>query len=151
MPRRSAFGRCKKSQSRLNDALNITSFNAMQHTLEHSSLIQTQRAHKLAVLVYLLYLFGVLFGVTALIGVIINHTHIQRTRETHAHSHFIWQIVSFWILFAGVVTFILLWPGVYGKWLAILCLLWWMASALTGIYYLVQNKPIPFVETSGRR
>ena len=122
----------------------------MQPTLEHPSKTHTQQAHRLAVLVYLLYLFGVLFGVTALIGVIINHTHIERTRETYAHSHFIWQIVSFWILFAGVVTFILLWPDVSGTWLAALCLLWWMASAFIGICYLVQNKPIPFIETAMR-
>ena len=121
----------------------------MTNTPAPAPLDRTQQAHRLAVLVYLLYLLGILFGVTALVGVIINHTNLPKTRDTHAYSHFVWQIASFWILCAGVAFVVILWPGMYGELLMYLCFLWWIASALTGIWYLVKNKPIPFIKTAG--
>lgn len=105
---------------------------------------KTHRAHRVAGLVYLLYLLGILFGITALIGVIVNHTHIEETRGTHVYSHFIWQIISFWILFVCAVVAIFLLPA---KTMIYAALLWWFCSALIGIWFLVQKQPVPFFKT----
>lgn len=95
-------------------------------------------------MVYLLYLLGILFGITALIGVIVNHTHLKKTRGTYAHSHFIWQIISFWTLFAlAVVAFVLL-PA---KTMMYIALLWWISSASIGIGFLIKKQPMPFFKS----
>jgi len=65
------------------------------------SLNKSETAHRTAGLVYCLWMLGVLFGVTAVIGVIINHTKLKSVKGTHAHSHFIWQITSFWLVLIG--------------------------------------------------
>lgn len=109
---------------------------------------RTQRAHQLAVLVYLLYLLGVLFGITALIGVIINHTKVAKTRDTHAYSHFIWQMASFWILFIGAALVVILWPASVTKLLIYACLAWWITSAIIGVWFLRRQRPIPFIKAA---
>lgn len=103
-----------------------------------------QSPRRLAGLVYLLYILGFLFGITALIGVIINHTLIGKTKGSIAYSHFCWQIVSFWVLFAGVVLTIALWPGSAAMAFAIGSLVWWVLTALCGSYLLAKKKPLPF-------
>ena len=105
---------------------------------------RTQRAHRLAGLVYLLYALGFLFGITALIGVIINHTNLSKTQKSYAHSHFIWQIISFWLLLFGVALSIALWQQSYGRIIGLACVFWWIASGLTGIYFLIKRMPMPF-------
>ncbi len=99
---------------------------------------------KLAGLVYLLYLLGILFGITALIGVIVNHTHLSETRGTYVHSHFIWQICSFWILFVCAAVAVFLLPA---KTMIYAAMLWWLCSALIGIWLLRQKQPVPFLKT----
>lgn len=102
-------------------------------------------AHRLAVLVYLLYGLGFLFGITALIGVIINHTRLPDTQGTYSHSHFIWQILSFWTLFAGVAITLILFPV---KAAVMACLVWWVCSAIVGIWFLIKKQPVPFLATN---
>jgi len=114
--------------------------------IQYSVQEQTQAARRLPLLGYLLYLFGILFGITALIGVIVNHIKLPQTRDHCARSHLVWQIFSFWILFAGIALVVILWPNGYSTTLAYGCLLWWVVSALTGIHYLLNKKPIPFIK-----
>ena len=107
--------------------------------------MKTHHSHRLAGMVYLLYLLGVLFGITALIGVIVNHTHISQTRGSYAHSHFIWQIISFWILFVCCAAGVYLLPATTMIYVAGL---WWIMSALFGIWFLVQKQPVPLFKTN---
>lgn len=105
----------------------------------------TQQGYQYAVLGYLLYALGIVFGITALIGVIVNHTSIKKTKHTIGYSHCRWQIVSFWVLFAGVVATVIMWPGAHGQSLIVACLIWWLLSLLTGSWFLVQKKPVPWI------
>lgn len=107
--------------------------------------VDSQKAHHLAGLVYLLYGLGLVFGITAIIGILINHTHIEKTRDTYAYSHFVWQILSFWVLFAGVAISILAWPGGFSSSISLFSFLWWMCTALVGSWFLLKNKPIPWL------
>ncbi|OED39767.1 hypothetical protein AB833_14225 [Chromatiales bacterium (ex Bugula neritina AB1)] len=104
-----------------------------------------QKAHRLAGLVYLLYTLSFLFGITAIIGVIINHTLLRKTRYTYAYSHFVWQIISFWVLFAGIAVSVILWPGGPATAVAFCTLLWWIGSGLFGVRYLLKKHKIPFL------
>jgi len=120
----------------------------MRDTTQTSAHDHTPGSQRLPLLGYLLYALGILFGITALIGVIINHTKLPHISDVDTRSHIVWQIVSFWILFAGIALVVVLWPGGYSKMLAYTCLFWWIASALTGIWYLAKKRPIPFLKSS---
>ncbi len=106
------------------------------------TLTKSETAHRTAGLVYCLWLLGILFGVTAVIGVIISHTHLAKARDTHAYSHFIWQICSFWLVLAGVVATVILWPHTAAKVLAIGCFFVWLFSGLFGSWYLSKSKRV---------
>lgn len=64
----------------------------------------------LPIVVYALYLFGLIAGITVLIGVIIAYANRGRTSPM-ADSHYIFQIRTFW-------TGVLLWfvAGLCGMW-----------------------------------
>ena len=106
------------------------------------SLNKSETAHRTAGLVYCLWMLGVLFGITAVIGVIINHTKLASVRGTHAHSHFIWQIISFWLVFAGVVACVLLWPGAMAQMIAMGCVFVWLFSGLIGSWQLARSRQL---------
>ena len=101
---------------------------------------KSEIAHRTAGLVYCLWLLGILFGVTAVIGVIICHTHLSKVRDTHAYSHLMWQICSFWLVFAGIIATLILWPHTAAKVLAIGCFSVWLFSGLFGSWYLSKSK-----------
>jgi len=87
-------------------------------------------------------MLGVLFGVTAVIGVIINHTKLASVRGTHVYSHFILQIISFWLVFAGIVVCVLLWPGKMAQMIAVGCIFVWLFSGLIGSWQLARSRPL---------
>lgn len=116
-----------------------------QLTQDSTDLSYVQQANRLAVLGYLLYALGIVFGVTALIGVIVNHTCIERTKQTIAYSHCKWQIISFWVLFAGLAATVMMWHASIGKLIAGCCFVWWLVSLLIGIWFLAARKPIPWI------
>lgn len=68
-------------------------------------------AKRLGHLVYLLQALHVLFGITAVIGMLVNHTKHEQVRGTLAESHFNWQKISFWVLAPAYVAGFLHWIG----------------------------------------
>lgn len=61
--------------------------------------------------VYLLQALSFAFGVTAVVGVVLNHLYLARVRGTWLETHFRWQIRTFWLgLFwslLGLLTYVL--------------------------------------------
>jgi len=106
------------------------------------SINKSETAHRTAGLVYCLWMLGILFGITAIIGVIINHTKLASVRDTHAHSHFILQIISFWTVFAGIVICVLLWPGAMAQMIAVGCFFVWLFSGLIGSWQLSKSRQL---------
>lgn len=104
------------------------------------SLNKSEIAHRTAGLVYCLWMLGALFGITAIIGVIVNHTKLASVRGTHAYSHFIWQIVSFWLVFTGIVVCVFLWPGEMAQMIAVGCIFIWLFSGLIGSWQLAKSR-----------
>ncbi len=102
-----------------------------------------QHTHKLAVLVYLLLFLGMVFGVTAFIGMLINHTNFKSTENTYLRSHFIWQILAFWTLCAIGVAVVMTWQSTTSTVLLTIGVVWWLFNLLTGAFFLHRRKPIP--------
>ena len=93
-------------------------------------------------LVYILYLLSLIFGITSIIGVIM--AYINKSDEPDwVHSHYRFQIRTFWIslLFGviGIVTTV-----VFIGWLVLLfLLLWWIIRCVKGMKYLSQGREHP--------
>ncbi len=100
------------------------------------------RAYKLALVVYLLQSLHVLFGITAVIGMLINHTNNHNVAATFAESHFKWQKMTFWLAALAYALSFYLWLH-YGWWQAlVLVLLWVTYRIIRGWWQLVARHPI---------
>lgn len=114
------------------------------------SLSKSETAHRTAGLVYCLWLLGILFGITAIIGAYINHTKLASTRGTHAYSHFIWQIASFWTVFVGALISVILWPSSAAKFIAFSSFAIWLFSGMIGCWYWTKAKKLNFFSRKSR-
>ncbi len=74
---------------------------------ENKALHPNQPSHSLKTLtlgVYVLQGLSIFFGITALIGVVLNYLKKGDAQGTWLESHFRWQIATFWVsLIVGVV------------------------------------------------
>lgn len=111
---------------------------------------KSESAHRTAGLVYCLWLLGILFGITAVIGIYINHSKLASVRGTHAYSHFLWQIGSFWTVFTGAVIAIIFWPLPLAKFIAIACFAIWIFSGMIGSYFLAKSRKLSFFDKQNR-
>ena len=64
----------------------------------------------------LLQALHILFGITAIIGMLIAHTHLASTKGTIYYSHLKWQLVTFWCAFAGYAIAAGLWMYTDNSW-----------------------------------
>jgi uncharacterized membrane protein len=95
-----------------------------------------------AKIVYVLYLLSLLFGVTALVGVVIAYVNVGDAPEP-LKNHYRFQIRTFWIglLYACVsalATFF-----VVGVVLAVLAVVWFIVRCVKGLKYLGRGEPYP--------
>ena len=93
-------------------------------------------------IVYLLYLVGIMIGITSLIGVIIAYINRSDSPEW-LQTHYRFQIRTFWI---GLCYFLLGWilTGIAIGWLVLLFWLAWMIiRCAKGIKYLDRYEPYP--------
>jgi uncharacterized membrane protein len=99
---------------------------------------------QLVLIVYLLYLAAYIFGITALVGVIIAYARFPEVnRLLHTHCQF--QIRTFWIglLYLVVAGFL-----AYASFpvIGVAVLIWWLVWSLirntNGLLALNENKPI---------
>lgn len=91
---------------------------------------------------YALYAASVFTGVPALLGVILSHLIRSDVRDTWLDSHVVWQIKTFWIMFAltviGTITFYLL----IGALILGLTWLWFTYRTIKGWIKLNNEEPI---------
>ena len=64
---------------------------------------------RLVLLGMLLQMLHVLFGVTAVIGMLVTQMSIKSTQGTVYYSQLKWQFITFWIGLAGYVVAFYLW------------------------------------------
>lgn len=92
--------------------------------------------------VYLLQALSFLFGVTAIIAVVINYLRMSDARGTWVESHFVWQIRTFWfqllwIVIGWATVFLLVGFVIWG-----LVYLWTLYRVVKGWLNLVDDRPM---------
>ncbi|HWR76689.1 MAG TPA: hypothetical protein VN283_05725 [Thiobacillus sp.] len=97
----------------------------------------------LTTVIYGLYALSLLFGVTAIVAIVLNYIKREEAQGSWLESHFSWQIRTFWwsVLWfvVGAATWIILigWVvwGVAG--------IWFIYRIAKGWLNLNDNKPMP--------
>ena len=113
----------------------------MENTLPTDPVHNT---HQVAALVYLLQLLGILFGITAFIGMLLNHTRFKDTQNSYVRSHFVWQLITFWSVCVIAAVAVLTWSSTLSIFLLVTGGLWWLLSAAVGAWLLRRHKPAPW-------
>lgn len=100
----------------------------------------------MAKIVYVLYLVGVVTGVTMIIGVVMAYIYKDESPDW-LRSHYEGQIRIFWIgilysVIAAILTFVLI-----GILLFFVIAVWWIVRCVKGLKYLDQKSPYPNYES----
>lgn len=95
-----------------------------------------------AKIIYVLYLAGLLTGVTVLIGVVMAYIY-RDTAPDWLKTHYEFQIRTFWIMLlygiiAGVLTLVFI-----GFLLMLILTVWWIVRCVKGLNLLAQQLPYP--------
>lgn len=92
--------------------------------------------------VYLMQALSFAFGVTAVVGVILNHLYLTHARGSWLESHFRWQIRTFWLGLVwgivGLMTYLL----VVGWLILIGVYLWTLYRVVKGAINLFAERPM---------
>jgi len=94
-----------------------------------------------ALVVYVLYLVGMVIGVTGLIGLVIAYVNRGKAGG-FVESHYTWQIRTFWIgLLYALISFVLMFV-IIGFVLAFAVAVWFIVRCIIGIQALQRGEPI---------
>jgi uncharacterized membrane protein len=96
----------------------------------------------MAKIVYVLYLIGLLTGITMIIGVVMAYIYRDESPEW-LRTHYESQIRIFWIgilycIIAGLLIFLLI-----GFLLYLFIAVWWIVRCVKGLKYLDLRQPYP--------
>ena len=96
---------------------------------------------QLVLIVYLLYFAAYIFGITALIGVIIAHVRLRDSTNPLLLSHYHFQIRTFWIglLYLGVGALLAYAFPAIGVVILIWWLIWSLVRNVRGVLALNEN------------
>jgi uncharacterized membrane protein len=93
--------------------------------------------------VYILQALAFLWGLTAIVGVIVNYVKRDDVRGTVYESHFEWQIRTFWWgLLWGVVGFVLIIALGLGFLVMFVAWIWMIYRVVKGFLKLNEGKPV---------
>lgn len=94
----------------------------------------------LTMVVYALQALSFFFGITSIVGVIINYVKREDVHNTWLESHFRWQIRTFWFgLLWSVIGFVLLFVLI-GYLVLLVNLVWLIYRIVKGWMRLNENK-----------
>lgn len=97
-------------------------------------------------LIYILYLVGLVFGLTALVGVILAYMNRGKA-DAMAASHYTYLIRTFWIgLLYALVSALLMMVGI-GFLLMIALFVWVVIRCIKGLQWVSRGEPVPNPET----
>lgn len=92
--------------------------------------------------VYALQALSFLWGITAIVGVIINYVKREDARGTVYESHFDWQIRTFWWALAWLVVGVVLAILVVGVLVLFVAWIWMIYRVVKGWLKLIDGKPV---------
>lgn len=93
-------------------------------------------------IIYVLYLVGLLVGVTGIVGVIMAYVN-QGQSQAWVQTHYRFQIRTFWILLLYSVIAVLLTLVVIGLVLWPLIAIWFIVRCAKGLMLLEKQQPVP--------
>ena len=94
-------------------------------------------------IVYLCQVLSYFFGISAIVGVIINYCKRNAVKGTWLESHFTWQIRTFWIsLIVSIIGWIFIFVLI-GFLILAVNLVWIIYRVVKGWLLLSENKSIP--------
>jgi len=91
--------------------------------------------------IYILYLIGVVLGITTLVGVIMAYINRGEAADW-VKSHYQFQIRTFWIgMLYGVIGMILS-AVLIGFLILLFTLIWWIVRTVKGLQALEKQEPV---------
>jgi len=103
---------------------------------------KTAAARRLALLGILLQVLHVLFGITAIAGMVISHTLIHKTQGTPYQSQLRWQLVTFWTCAVLYFAAFVLWRQTGSVWLIVVVFLFAVYRIGVSVYYYLKKRPL---------
>lgn len=100
------------------------------------------KARQLALLGIILQSLHFLFGITAVLGMLIAHTRINTTDNTIYRSHLIWQLVTFWAGLAAYSLAFWFWLARGQAWPIPAVAAFVIYRLLVNIQYWIAQRPI---------
>ncbi|MGB6536447.1 MAG: hypothetical protein WBF58_10860 [Xanthobacteraceae bacterium] len=91
--------------------------------------------------VYILYFVSYVVGITALVGVIIAHVQVGQA-DPVLHTHYQWQIRTFWIGLLYLVIGVILTFIIIGIPILLFWFVWTLVRSIMGVLALNENRPI---------
>ena len=92
--------------------------------------------------VYALQALSFLWGITAIVGVVINYVKREDARGTVYESHFDWQIRTFWWGLAWAVVGMVLAILLVGFLVLFVAWIWMIYRVVKGWLKLIDGKPV---------
>ena len=93
-------------------------------------------------IVYACEALSYFFGITAVVGVIINYLRIDEAKGTWLESHFVWQLRTFWIgLGVAMIGCVFIFVGI-GFLILAVNLVWIIYRIVKGWILLREGRPI---------
>ena len=97
----------------------------------------------LTTVIYGLYALSLVFGVTAIIAIVLNYIKKDDAQGTWLESHFRWQIGTFWWSVVWVIVGALTWIILIGWVVWGVAFIWFIYRIAKGWLNLNDNKPMP--------
>jgi len=104
--------------------------------------VHEKKMRDLAWLGLLLQAFGVMFGITALIGMLISSTKLEEAKGSIYRSHLIWQIVTFWLAVLAVLGSYIAYSKTGETWPMLLAGAFIIYRLLTSLFLLIEKQAI---------
>lgn len=99
-------------------------------------------AKKMATIVYALQAVSFIFGLTAIVGIILNYLKAEQVKGTFVESHFRWQRRTFWFGLCWSILGGLTFAFVIGYFILVLTGIWLIYRIVNGWLKLSENRPM---------
>jgi uncharacterized membrane protein len=103
---------------------------------------KTKANRTITTVIYGLYAASLIFGITAIVAIVLNYIRKEDVAGTLFESHFRWQIRTFWFSLLwgaiGAITFLI----VIGMFILFADAVWFIYRIAKGWLNLTENKPM---------
>ena len=114
-----------------------------QNIIDQPSPQDMESLKTIALAVYVLQALSFFWGITAVIGVIIDYVKLDDARGTWVENHLRWQIRTFWwALFWSVLGFALIWVFGLGVLVLAVVYFWTIYRVVKGWLKLTERKMV---------